>query len=115
MREMSSSLRGVPSGLVASQRSSPSKPTTSAISSASSRIVTSVPEPMLMFSLAGIALEQRTRRRRRGRRHGGIRAAAFPMPQTTISSARRRLGLVRLAHQRGEDVAELRSKLSPGP
>ena len=48
--ETSSSLRGVPSGLVASKASVPLKPTTSQISSASSRIEMSSPQPTLMIS-----------------------------------------------------------------
>src|SRR5437667_383356 len=46
----SKSLRGVPSGFVLSQTSLPSKPTTSQTNSASSRMVTSSPQPMLMIS-----------------------------------------------------------------
>src|SRR4029079_6595845 len=42
----SKSFRGVPSGFVLSQASSPRKPTTSQINSASSRMVTSSPQPM---------------------------------------------------------------------
>src|SRR6059036_2570514 len=46
----SKSLRGVPSGFVLSQASSPSNPTTSQINSASSRIEISSPQPTLMIS-----------------------------------------------------------------
>src|SRR5205807_7937307 len=46
----SKSFRGVPSGLLVSQASSPLKPTTSQINSASSRIETSSPQPTLMIS-----------------------------------------------------------------
>ena len=45
-RLTSSSLRGVPSGLLSSKTIRPSKPTTCITVSASSRIVTSVPVPM---------------------------------------------------------------------
>ena len=49
-RLVSSARRGWPSGLVASQRISPSKPVSSAISSTSSRIVISRPTPRLTGS-----------------------------------------------------------------
>src|SRR4029078_683443 len=51
-RELSSSLRGVPSGFVVSKASSPLNPTTSQIVSASSRIVTSSPYPHFKISRA---------------------------------------------------------------
>jgi len=47
-REMSSSFRGVPSGLFLSQTISPSYPTTRAVRSANSRIVESSPQPMFI-------------------------------------------------------------------
>ena len=51
-------LRGVPSGLVVSKTRAPSKPRTRATVSASSRMVTSSPVPMLMSGGAS-STEQR--------------------------------------------------------
>ena len=52
-RDTSSSLRGVPSGLLASKPSRPWKPVTRAMVSASSRMVQSTPVPTLMCDSIG--------------------------------------------------------------
>ena len=57
-RLTSSSLRGVPSGLLRSNSILPPKPVTSAINRANSAIVQSSPEPTLTCDIMGEAADQ---------------------------------------------------------
>src|SRR5436305_174658 len=82
--ETSSSFRGVPSGFVLSQVNSPSKPSTCQISSASSRIEMSSPQPTLIISGESYF----SRRKRQAEAQSSTcknSRRGVPVPQTTIS------------------------------
>src|SRR5262249_28036303 len=86
-RETSSSLRGVPSGLVPSQVRDPSKPTTFAMSSASSFIETSSPTPTLTISAPSYSFMRKTAASARSSTWRNSRRGE-PEPHTTTSFAR---------------------------
>ena len=110
----SKSFRGVPSGLVVSQASSPLKPTTSQINSASSRIETSSPQPTLMisgesyFSSSKRHAEARSSTCKNSRR-------GFPVHHTISFLSLRVLASCALRRSAGNTCDVSRSKLSFGP
>src|SRR2546427_4589106 len=84
----SKSFRGVPSGLVVSQASSPLKPTTSQINSASSRMEISSPQPTLMISGESYFSSRKRQAEARSSTCKNSRRG-FPEPHTTSSWALR--------------------------
>src|SRR5262245_32916390 len=96
----SKSFRGVPSGFVLSQTSSPSNSTTSQINSASSRMETSSPQPMLMISGESyFSSNKRQAAARSSTCKNSARFSASPHDQLFLTLD---LRLVRLAKKRGE-------------
>src|SRR5438874_9395054 len=112
--ETSRSLRGVPSGFVVSQASSPLNPTMSQISSANSRIETSSPQPTLMIS--GLSYFSR-RKRQAAARSSTWRNSRRGLPEPQTISSRASLVFASCAFRRsaGKTCDESKSKLSLGP
>ena len=104
--EMSRSLRGVPSGLARSQVSSPLKPTTSQINSASSRIVRSVPGADVDNLGAVVVLEKEKAGRREVVDVKKFTARLARTPDHDFARAGL-LRFMRLAQKRGEDMRGL--------
>src|SRR5213082_3103598 len=112
--ETSKSLRGVPSGLVVSQASWPSKPTTWQINSASSPMEMSSPQPTLIIS--GESYFSKSKR------HAAARSSTcknsrrgFPVPHTTSLRSFRVLASCALRNSAARTCEVSRSKLSFGP
>src|SRR5919197_159628 len=111
---ISRSFRGVPSGLVVSQASSPSKPTTSQISSASSRIEMSSPQPTLMISGESYFSSSNTHADARSFTCKNSRRGS-PEPHTMSSRSFRVLASCALRKSAARTCDVSRSKLSLGP
>ena len=111
---MSSTLRGVPSGLDGSKLSSASGLTTSRIFSASSRIDRSTPVPTLMCSSSRVVLHQEQARVARSSTWRNSRIGD-PVPHTSTSRIGWPIESWNLRISAGSTWLDSRSKLSPGP